>query len=56
MPSGIRWFALALAVVASPATSAAQSVGVAVGSHFRTDYSSFSGVETTLTGQPATTL
>jgi hypothetical protein len=56
MPSGIRWFALALAVVASAATSAAQSVGVAVGSHFRTDYSSFSGVETTLTGQPATTL
>ena len=56
MPSRIRWFALALAVAASPATSEAQSVGVAVGSHFRTDYSSFSGVETTLTGQPAATL
>ena len=56
MPSRIRWLALALAVAASPATSEAQSVGVAVGSHFRTDYSSFSGVETTLTGQPAATL
>jgi hypothetical protein len=55
MPSRIGWVALAFAVAGSAATAEAQSVGVAVGSHFRTDYSSFSGMET-LTGPSAATL